>query len=219
MELATLNVTRAEAREAFLEYRRAVREPGRHRLDEAERDYLDLDRAVMRGYKAIAAGKQVIHLSQTLSEGGVQECEGRLWNGNMVTRTLPNIAVVRADARSVWCRGVNREGGVAFRANDDGDWRRRRADIVRSTPGIFEAPEGQGAGVAFRAIVPTIPPHLRPPFKLSGYHVLFEAVWASVAPVDPALLKHLGGELYAVLAVWDLTPLEQAVLGGIRSEA
>lgn len=31
---------------------------------------------------------------------------------------------------------------------------------------------------------------------------------------DPALLKHIGGDLYAVLATWDLTELERSVLGG-----
>jgi hypothetical protein len=33
-------------------------------------------------------------------------------------------------------------------------------------------------------------------------------------PEDPALLKHIGGDLYAVLAVWNLTELERAVLSG-----
>jgi hypothetical protein len=44
--------------------------------------------------------------------------------------------------------------------------------------------------------------------------VLWEADWKvhPVPPGDPALLKHIGGDLYAVVAVWDLTPLEQAVL-------
>lgn len=41
-----------------------------------------------------------------------------------------------------------------------------------------------------------------------------EAQWRPVPPVDPFLLKHLGGTLYVVLAQWDLTPLEQAVLAG-----
>lgn len=38
------------------------------------------------------------------------------------------------------------------------------------------------------------------------------------APVDPALLKHIGGDLYAVVATWDLTDLERAVLDGHRAE-
>lgn len=67
----------------------------------------------------------------------------------------------------------------------------------------------------YRAIVPLIPPGLRPVGDLKNYHVVFEADWAKVAPPaprDPALLKHIGGDLYAVLAVWDLTDLERAVL-------
>jgi len=50
----------------------------------------------------------------------------------------------------------------------------------------------------------------------------FEADWKPVrdrrrAPGDPALLKHLGGPFYAVLATWDLTFVEQAVLGVTRN--
>jgi hypothetical protein len=63
------------------------------------------------------------------------------------------------------------------------------------------------------AVVPIVPPQYRPKFKLSNYHILWEADWKRV-PVDPILLKHLGGSLYAVLASWDLTEIEQAVLRG-----
>lgn len=38
-----------------------------------------------------------------------------------------------------------------------------------------------------------------------------------IPPGDPALLKHMGGDLYAILAVWDLSPLERAVLAGKRA--
>jgi hypothetical protein len=62
-----------------------------------------------------------------------------------------------------------------------------------------------------RALVPLIPPWARPKAKLSNYHILWEADWTDV-PVDPALLKHLGGPLYVVLAVWDLTEVERSVL-------
>lgn len=33
-------------------------------------------------------------------------------------------------------------------------------------------------------------------------------------PGDPALLKHVGGDIYAVVATWDLSPLERLVLSG-----
>jgi hypothetical protein len=46
------------------------------------------------------------------------------------------------------------------------------------------------------------------------YHVLWDAVWTPEPPIDPLLLKHCGGSLYAIVAAWDLTPLEQAVMRG-----
>ena len=65
-----------------------------------------------------------------------------------------------------------------------------------------------------RALVPTVPPRLRPAGNLDSYHVLFEPEWqGDPEPADPALLKHIGGDLWAVVATWDLTPLEAAVLG------
>lgn len=68
-----------------------------------------------------------------------------------------------------------------------------------------------------RAMVPLIPPALRPASDFKNFFILWEAEWQpDVAPKDPALLKHVGGDLYAVLAVWDLTELERAVLGGVR---
>ena len=36
-------------------------------------------------------------------------------------------------------------------------------------------------------------------------------------PRDPALLRNITGTLYAVLAVWDLTEVERAVLGMTRA--
>jgi len=66
------------------------------------------------------------------------------------------------------------------------------------------------------ATIPIIPPRFRPKYDLKGYHLLWEAVWhrtkTARAPRDPALLKRIGGDLFAVLAIWDLTPLEMAVL-------
>ena len=53
--------------------------------------------------------------------------------------------------------------------------------------------------------------------KLENYHVLWEVEeWYErrviEPPIDPFLLKHIGGTLYAVLAEWDLTELERSVL-------
>jgi hypothetical protein len=76
-------------------------------------------------------------------------------------------------------------------------------------PSIWTRPWG-----AARTVVPLIPPKLRPkPRRLRHCHILWEVeAWAPVAPRDPALLRHIRGDLWAVLAVWDLTELERMVL-------
>ena len=74
---------------------------------------------------------------------------------------------------------------------------------------------------AWTAMVPIVPPKHRPPGSstLASYLILWEAddwTWAKLPapPRDPALLRSIGGDIYAVLAQWDLTPLEQMVLSG-----
>ena len=87
---------------------------------------------------------------------------------------------------------------------------------VRIADGVFEGSTWASftSASARRAMVPLVPPPLRPAHALRNYHVLWEADWQQAPPADPALLKHIGGDLYAVLAIWDLTELERAVLAG-----
>jgi hypothetical protein len=63
------------------------------------------------------------------------------------------------------------------------------------------------------ALVPSVPPQLRPD-DLSKYFILWEAEWTAKAPVDPILLSPVNDTMFAVVAQWDLTPLEQRVLEG-----
>jgi hypothetical protein len=61
--------------------------------------------------------------------------------------------------------------------------------------------------------VPYIPPAVRPSFKLENYHILFEVKNWEEYPADPYLLKHVHGWIYAVIAEWELSPLEMMILG------
>jgi hypothetical protein len=85
---------------------------------------------------------------------------------------------------------------------------------VRTTVG--EAPTGFDRRRMASTVVPLVPPRFRPRRpRLARCHVLWEVEeWSPVPPVDPALLRHIRGDLWAVLATWDLSPLERAVLGG-----
>jgi hypothetical protein len=208
MELATIDMPVEEAQSAFEEYRAAVRE--RH---DAE------DEAIMRGYRVLARGQQVLRLSHTIRAGGVEDkvFRGR-WNSrNTVTVTLPRLAVARANRTEVWTRGVDERGACTMQTKRDPHVN-NRVDVVRFADETFEAgtTDEWGSTPRIKAVVPNVPPRLRPRVGLGNFHVLFEAEWGldPEPPVDPALLRHIGGDLYAVVATWDLTELERAVLSG-----
>ena len=225
MELSSgvIEMERNEARQALSEYRAAVREQAAHRRGQADRELIEIDDAVMRGYRELGRGRRLIELSTVIAAGGVQELvyETRPWkDGGWTTEQhtalVPNLACIRADARHCFSNGVRRDGGVVFRAdNPSAD---RKADKVTIPAGTFaeDQREPMTSWGQARAIVPQVPAPLRPNSHLRNYHVLWEAEWDGV-PTDPALLKHLGGDLYALLAVWDLSPLERAVLAGQRA--
>lgn len=68
----------------------------------------------------------------------------------------------------------------------------------------------------YSTLVPNIPPHLVPKGSLrtGKYYILWEVENWEEVPKDPILLRRITRNLFAVLASWDLTPLEQAILRG-----
>ena len=211
MQLEQITMDRNEARKAFLEYRASVRE--QHDPE---------DEQIMQGYRALARGQQLIRLSETIKAGGLREFiyDTKLWDGRLrrKSRMVPNIAVARANAKMCWTFGIDERGRIEIRTKYDINERNNRDRItVKGFTGEYPelAPRRETYSPDIRAIVPNVPPPLRPKVSLSNYHVLFEAEWGTdpLPPVDPALLKHVAGDLYAVVAVWDLTELERAVLG------
>lgn len=214
MDMATMTApSRHEAREAFLEYRHAVQESYAKEhaaIDERRADVIrrqrEADEAIMAGYSAIARGKQVIDLRGTIAAGGLNKAG------------LPAIALAHAPLEGVSV-ALDRDGAVTF---DNPDMRGRARSVARFHLPDGTLPRDRNRGGSFssviraQAIVPTIPPRLRPTASLDRFWVLFEATYEQ-PPVDPALLRMLGSGLAVVLATWDLTPLERAVLGIQRS--
>jgi hypothetical protein len=205
-------ISRHDARKAYLEYKRAVLSAVK---PEEKKEYEGL----WRGYKAIAAGQQVLDLGQTMQAAGVQD-----------DTLYPKLAICRADARKCYVE-MARDGSAVFvdearRFNH----RTRRVKLPTGTFASFNTrwsensgtvrynPSGHLEKTGWRneatALVPIVPPHLHPRGALANYDILWDAVWAPAPPKDPLLLRHLAGSLYAIVAHWDLTPLEQAVLRG-----
>lgn len=196
MDLELITMSQGEARRLFLEYRNNLRD--KHNEE---------DRAVMEGYRHLCRGSALLDLRSAMRVGG-QDAQHR-----------PKMAITRADFK--WCWFEYTDNGARFIGTNkeslsNWDIKSYGYNTVQVPGGILRAPDGWPArGQArARALVPMIPPKFRPTAKLSNYHIMFEAEWRPVPPVDPFLLKHLGGTLYVVLAQWDLTPLEQAVLAG-----
>ena len=217
MELATLNIPEEDAKAAVEAYRAAIREASFREVKELEgrakerRRQIDAqDKAILAGYEAIAKHKSVISLRSTLIAGG-EDKEHR-----------PRLAIARADEREIemrrWDSGRVDYIGINARW-DSPEYAEKPWNTNRDFQFMGLFPEGSvGARsgwhrIEFNAVVPHIPPGLRPD-ALERYFVLWEADWQRRQPIDPALLRHLRGDLYVVVATWDLTELERAVLDG-----
>lgn len=184
IESATMTVDRSVARAHYKDYRTAVK-GGR-----ATRD----DVMLYKGFRALMRGQKVIDIVAAIGAGGL-DAQGR-----------PRLAVCRADAPRVFM-SVN-GNGVLF-ASVNRFARQRSTDPVIPLSAFPAVPQ---FGVRGEDVLPTIPPQFRPERPLGEFHLLWEAVWRPLPTRDPMLLKHVDGPFYVVLAAWDLTPLEQAVM-------
>lgn len=189
MDLSTIIVPEDEARAKVAEYEEALR---------TERNAED--EAIAQAYRAAARGLAVISLSRAIGEGGYFD-DG-----------FPRIAVARATDTAGYCKWWGQRLVFA-----DDDWWRGEAMVGRHhvlvTPSA--APEEVKESYRWRqAPVPLVPPHCRPKRpRLANLHVLWEVEsWTPAPSRDPALIKHIRGDLWAVLATWDLTDLELAVI-------
>jgi len=193
MDLLPLEIGADEAREKLAEYQEALR---RERTAE--------DAAIEAGYRAAARGLPVISLSRTIAAGGFHD-DG-----------LPRLAVIGAEATECYARWDSR--ALVYADRDDRAANRGAlvgAHSVRVPLAADDLPDGlRRPWHAGRTLVPLIPPRHRPgPRRLRHCHILWEVEeWQMVPPVDPALLRHVRGDLWAVLATWDLTGLERLVL-------
>jgi hypothetical protein len=159
-----------------------------------------IDDEIRRVYREIAKGGVVIRALASIRDAGVN------------AQGLPKLAIVRA---------INDECFFYWRYDGSGRLAatehylhssRPAADMAFDfAPGTF--PQATAPWQNFRAIAPLIPIKLRPKKGLEKYHILWEAEWTPVAPADPVLLRRLGvGDMWLVVAAWDLTAVEQAAL-------
>lgn len=191
VESAVMTIPWHQAYTQYEAYRKVVKEQPL----KATRDDVSLYRALWQ----IKRGQKVIDLNRAIGMAA-RDSQGR-----------PKLAIARADWPHVYCDGSNEF--FQFSTRTSHSWGRKAAGEVRVPLSAFVSQQvpRDPSQIRCRAQVPLIPPSHRPDAALDNYHILFEAEWGNVSP-DPMLLRYIDGPFYVVLATWDLTPLEQAVL-------
>lgn len=215
MDVQTLTMPRHEARERLRAYRKSL-----HRRADAEYDI------AAKGLEAIAEGFAVIDVAAAIRETAIDHV-GR-----------PMLAIARSDRKHVvfehdsWSPTANFWTESTFTPRQAvrdhyptlvrdvhmGMTGRARAETVPGRGRDDGVPNGY-------SLVPMVPPQaleeagrpqLKKCFTLWEVEHWADTKIASKSDLDPYLLKHIGGDLYAVLAAWELTELERAVMNGRR---
>ena len=194
------------------------------------RDYLALQRkrALTRieqmerlGYAAIKRGARIIDLHRTIIAAGLS-----------LSASLPVLAVGRASAKRVIYLPNTSHNPDSFRmTTSDKEDGARYTMPTRYRTLRFERRDFAPVGVDTQAMpalnprdweayIPEVPPALKIDHEkhFDRLLVLFQAIWQpfrrtrEIKPVDPYLLRHIGGSLYEVLGEWDVTPIEAAAM-------
>lgn len=196
MNVEQLTMPKAEAKRKL----RYARQQLHRRADD---EYKQLETA----YRAAAQGKPLIVLSEAIRSAPRDE------------RGRPRVAIARADRVQVRFQARNSTAGFVSISRGGSFWDRRHTrargvTITVPAPGLSsDVPEGY-------AIVPIVPPDVRGVHALETHFILWEVEQWAARQIDerpdrdPLLLKHLGGDLYAVIAEWDLTDVERAIMAG-----
>lgn len=197
MNVELIKVDPQVARAKLTAYRKAI--AARHHTEAGRKANVEYEK-IAAGYEAAAKGLPLIELTKAMRMGG-WDAIGR-----------PMFAVARADKRRVRCSASAREVSFSNPSGYSAALTSHRFDAAVVMP---PRPATARDHWGITAIVPLVPPDVLPRANcdLSKRVILWEADWQA-APEDPLLLLPLGGDLYAVEAVWDLTALERAVIAG-----
>ena len=205
MDIQTIEMDPQEASERLVAYRRHLE--GRH-CQAISDEY----RAAVAGFEALATGTPLINLQEAIRSGGFDE------------KMRPRFAVGRADRKEVRFRWGSSWRTPRNTAQFDTSIGSGLDSLVVNID-MGERPSG--ANSDGYALVPMSPPEALEAIgggsNLRKHLILWEVEeWAdrriSVMPDrDPLLLRLIGGDLYAVVAQWDLTELERQVMTGRRN--
>lgn len=214
MKVDTIVMEPAEAQQKLDAYRDALSKRHSAQMDEEWS-------AAERAYRELAKGTPLLDPINAIREAGWRP-DGR-----------PVFAMARADTRLCRWKPARTARWYDSEARTfKGNWSPMLWRFVGSSTRDFN---GWGRGKTIEvpdvktqppaepksgmAMVPMVPPDVLPArgCDLRKHFVLWEVEsWNVAPPIDPILLRPIGGDLYAVVAQWDLTELERAIIKGTR---
>jgi hypothetical protein len=197
MEVPTIRVERSDALRKIREYKSLN---ARQRTAEDDR--------LQALYQMVSKGARVLNVREAFKTTGLSE------------KGQPRLAIARGDWKTVRFQAHSGHsawdyvsgGGKFSDADKDERWRPTQDYVLKD--GAFDS--GKLTGRGLRSPVPHIPPGLRPKYsRLSNFYILFEVQSWEEYPRDPFLLRRIEGDLFVVVAEWELTELEAMLLGSI----
>lgn len=209
MKIPIIEMSPEEAEIHYKEYLDVVKVRKEKYLEDLKKTYFHLSKE-----------RKVLDIYEVFKNCGVDE------NGE------PKLAISIASAKEVTFEKFQLGSGT-FTEHDR--WSRAEKSDVSLPTGTFpEWSRGQvkntwgddtHEGVIRERVitnVPIVPAHLLPEGSLEGYYILFEVQeWKEpkesriAKKGDPYLLKRINQNAFAVMAEWDVTDLEVAVLRGV----
>jgi hypothetical protein len=157
-------------------------------------------------YSQLKSGRKVVDINKIFEASLVNE------------KYEPKLAIAKAMNKEIsmeyW------ENGTVLFSNGRGKWGRTTTDDIVISNIFPKLPREQWDGQYSnrknrKAPVPAIPASIRPKGSLEGYYILWEVEkWAKIPPKDPYLLRRITPNMFVVVAGWNLSELERAVMRG-----
>ncbi|MCW4047333.1 MAG: hypothetical protein NWE99_07205 [Candidatus Bathyarchaeota archaeon] len=210
MEVDELAMPKQQAEAEFNALKQALRQNSHLRKEQIRRDMCAV-------YGHLHHGKKIIDIYTSFQKAGLNK------DGD------PKLAICRADAKQCYCYKF-KDGSAVFA---DQRWitaPRKTFGDIKLPAGTFKWPPQRTdipmdnwqndikGSKNIQTPVPIIPAKIlvnEVKILLKNYHILWEVEeWKPEPPRDPILLKQLTPNLFGVLATWDPTPLERAIIRG-----
>lgn len=202
MKIEQIEMTKEEAKKEYDVYKDAVKTNKEH--------YIEI---MKKAFYHLKNGRKIIDIYKAMKKAGIDK-DGR-----------PRLALSRADFVNCEFKKEDTGRGVFFSGST---WRNKnvslslptdtfpaweREEVIRNNQKWMRIMESE-----LITKVPLVPPLLKPKGSLENLYILWEPkTWELAPPArDPFLLRRLSENIFVVLAMWDVTPLEQSVIRGLR---